>query len=128
MFSNLSTARVISSPNRLWSLRYNRHSDRSGHPLGFAALLCKEPYLHVLELQLTSSFYCFLFAKVLIIPHFFVSLQPYLTKVDSRHDSTNHASMLVLAAPRIRIVYDERQNYIGIVEHIHDALVKYIAS
>ena len=27
-----------------------------------------------------------------------------------------------------RIVYDERQNYIGIVEHIHDALVKYIAS
>ena len=32
----------------------------------------------VLGLQLTSSFYCFLFAKVLIIPHFFVYLQPYL--------------------------------------------------
>ena len=35
---------------------------------------------------------------------FFVILHPYLTKVDSRHDSTNHVSMLVLAAPGIRIV------------------------
>ena len=26
------------------------------------------------------------------------------------------------------IVYEEKQNYIGIVEHIHDAHVKYIAS
>ena len=34
-------------------------------------------------------------AKVLIIPYFFVYLQPYLTKVDSRHDSTNHASMFL---------------------------------
>ena len=55
-----------------------------------------------------------LFVKVVIIPRFFVNLQPYLTKVDSRHDSTNHASMFldepsgkaerVLAAPRIMIV------------------------
>lgn len=44
------------------------HNDRSGH----------QPCHHVLELLLTSSFYCFLFAKVLIIPHFFVYLQPYL--------------------------------------------------
>ena len=43
-------------------------------------------------------------AKVLIIPRFFVILHPYLTKVDSRHDLTNHVSMLVLAAPGIRIV------------------------
>ena len=75
--------------------RYNRHSDRSGH----------QPCHRVLGLQLTSSFYCFLFAKVLIIPHFFRTF-----------------------AAIFRIVYDERQNYIGIVEHIHDALVKYIAS
>ena len=34
-------------------------------------------------------------AKVLIIPRFFVYLQPYLTKVESRHDSTNHASMFL---------------------------------
>ena len=55
-----------------------------------------------------------LFAKVLIFPRFFVILHPYLTKVDSRHDSTNHASMFldepsgkaerVLAAPEIRMV------------------------
>ena len=40
-------------------------------------------------------------AKVRIIPHFFVFLHSLLTNVDSCHDSTNHASMLVLAAPRI---------------------------
>lgn len=50
-----------------------------------------------------------LFAKVLKNPQFFVILRPYLTKVDFRHDSTNHASMFldepsgkaerVLAAP-----------------------------
>ena len=44
----------------------------------------------------------------------FVIVHPYLTKVDSRHDSTNHASMFldepsgkaerVFAAPGIRIV------------------------
>ncbi len=28
-------------------------------------------------------------------------LHKVLTKVESRHDSTNHASMLALAAPRI---------------------------
>ena len=60
---------------------------------------------HVLELLLTSSFYCFLFAKVLIIPHFFR-----------------------IFAAIFMIVYDEKQNYIGIVEHIPDAHVKYIAS
>jgi len=53
-------------------------------------------------------------AKVLKNPQFFVILHPYLTKVDSRHDSTNHASMFldepsgkaerVLAAPEIRMV------------------------
>ena len=42
-----------------------------------------------------------LLAKVWIIPHFFVFLHSLLTNVDSCHDSTNHASMLVLAAPRI---------------------------
>ena len=42
-----------------------------------------------------------LLAKVRIIPHFFVFLHSQLTNVDSCHDSTNHASMLVLAAPRI---------------------------
>ena len=55
-------------------------------------------------------------AKVLKNPQFLVILHPYLTKVDSRHDSTNHASMFldepsgkaerVLAAPGIRIVYE----------------------
>ena len=30
-----------------------------------------------------------------------LSLPSVLTKVESRHDSTNHASMLALAAPRI---------------------------
>ena len=33
-------------------------------------------------------------------------LHQNLTKVESRHDSTNHASILVFAAPRIRIVYE----------------------
>ena len=32
-----------------------------------------------------------------------LNLHQNLTKVESRRDSTNHASMLVLAAPRIRI-------------------------
>ena len=35
------------------------------------------------------------FAKVLKNPQFFVILRPYLTKVDFRHDSTNHASMFL---------------------------------
>ena len=53
-------------------LRYNRHSDRSG----------RQPCLHVLELLLTSPlFHKYLFAKVLIIPRFFVYLQPYLTNI-----------------------------------------------
>ena len=30
-----------------------------------------------------------------------LSLPSVLTKVESRHDSTNHAGMLALAAPRI---------------------------
>ena len=42
-----------------------------------------------------------LLAKVWIIPYFFVFLHSQLTNVDSCHDSTNHASILVLAAPRI---------------------------
>ena len=51
-------------------------------------------------------------------------MRPYLTKVDSRHDSTNHASMFldepsgkaerVLAAPRIRIalVRNDKKEYL----------------
>ena len=35
------------------------------------------------------------FAKVLKNPQFFVILRPYLTKVDFRHDSTNHACMFL---------------------------------
>ena len=50
--------------------------------------------------------YAYLFAKIVIIREFSLYLHPNLTKVDSRHDSTNHASMLVLAAPRIMIVYE----------------------
>ena len=46
-------------------------------------------------------------AKLLINGRFSLNLDPHLTKVESRHDSTNHASMLVLAAPRIRNVYEE---------------------
>ena len=34
-----------------------------------------------------------LFAKIVIIREFSLNLHPNLTKVDSRHDSTNHASM-----------------------------------
>jgi len=55
-----------------------------------------------------------LFAKLMIIREFSLNLHPNLTKVDSRHDSTNHASMFldepsgkaerVLAAPRIMTV------------------------
>jgi len=54
----------------------------------------------------------------MIIREFSLNLHPNLTKVDSRHDSTNHASMFldepsgkaerVLAAPRIMIVYEEK--------------------
>ena len=41
---------------------------------------------------------------------------------------THYSPFFRIFAAIFRIVYDERQNYIGIVEHIHDALVKYIAS
>ena len=56
-------------------------------------------------------------AKLLILYGFSLILHPHLTKVESRHDPTNHASMFldepsgkaerVLAAPRIRNVYEE---------------------
>ena len=42
--------------------------------------------------------------------------------------STHYSLFFRIFAAIFRIVYDERQNYIGIVEHIHDAHVKYIAS
>ena len=38
-----------------------------------------------------------IFAKIVIITELSQNLHPNLTKVDSRHDSTNHASMLVLS-------------------------------
>jgi hypothetical protein len=41
---------------------------------------------------------------------------------------TYNSPFIRIFAAIFRIVYDERQNFIGIVEHIHDALVKYIAS
>ena len=41
---------------------------------------------------------------------------------------THYSPFFRIFAAIFSIVYDERQNYIGIVEHIHDALVKYIAS
>jgi len=41
---------------------------------------------------------------------------------------THYSLFFRIFAAIFRIVYDERQNYIGIVEHIHDAHVKYIAS
>ena len=60
----------------------------------------------------------------MIIREFSLNLHPNLTKVDSRHDSTNHASMLVLAAPRIMIVYEEKWYYYSILGHIHDGYAK----
>ena len=45
-------------------------------------------------------------ANLARIAELLLSLQRILTKVESRHDSTNHASMVVLAAPRIVIVYE----------------------
>ena len=50
---------------------------------------------------------------------FSLNLYPKLTKVESRHDSTNHASMVVLAAPRIVIVYESSfdQTYIQCAAH-----------
>ncbi len=39
--------------------------------------------------------------QLLIISIKSLSLFQILTKVESRHDSTNHASMLALAVPRI---------------------------
>ena len=41
---------------------------------------------------------------------------------------THYSPFFRIFAAIFRIVYDEKQNYIGIVEHIHDAHVKYIAS
>ena len=42
-----------------------------------------------------------------------LSLQEELTNVKSRHDSTNHACMLVLAAPR----FGKHQDYKKCVRH-----------
>ncbi len=41
---------------------------------------------------------------------------------------THYYPFFRIFAAIFMIVYDEKQNYIGIVEHIHDAHVKYIAS
>ena len=49
-----------------------------------------------------------------------LNLHQNLTKVESRRDSTNHASMLVLAAPRIRIVYEENVFYYSNCGHDDD--------
>ena len=38
------------------------------------------------------------------------------------------AANIVFLHLRFRIVYEEWQNYIGIVEHIYDARAKYLAS
>ncbi len=47
-------------------------------------------------------------------------LHQNLTNVESRHDSTNHASMLVLAAPGIRIIYEENDFYHNNCSHYDD--------